>query len=540
MAQATTLIAGRKGESNERLRGRNQSRTVHAAARRVLRERNIPEVSVQSGERASILRSIQTTHGGSIFSGKAPLERRIGLRSAVLFNMLEMIGVGPFITLPLVIAAAGFRLSVWAWVLGAVIAVADGLVWAELGAAFPRAGGSYAFLREIFGAKKAGNWLSFLYVWQLSFSAPLSIASGCIGLSSFLAWFWPGLDQTPLAVLPALHYANCAAAGACVLVTILLYRNLSQVKRLAWVLFAGVMAALTGVIASGFAHAASTGGWHIPIAPYTSLAVALGGLAQATLITTYDYWGYYNITFLGSEVRQPEKTIPRAILLSVLFVSAFYVLMDLAALPSLREAASMVAFQVAGATVRLQLVAQIAQSAFGVWAGRLIAALIVWTAFASVFSLLLGYSRVPYAAAQDGNYFRFLAAVHPRHGIPHRSLIALGAVAAAFCFLTLTQVITLLVITRILLQFFLQHVGVMLLRSKRPEMARPFRMPLYPLPPLVAMAGFVFMLVNRSHALQGLAVAAIIAISGTLIYLWRARRMGQWPFLTPLNETAEE
>ncbi len=151
----------------------------------------------------------------------ATLERRIGLRSAVLFNMLEMIGVGPFITLPLVIAAAGYKLSVWAWLLGAAIAVMDGLVWAELGAAFPRAGGSYAFLREIYGPKRAGNWLSFLYVWQLSFSAPLSIASGCIGLSSFLAWFWPGLETAPIAALPALHYANFAAAAACLLVTAL-------------------------------------------------------------------------------------------------------------------------------------------------------------------------------------------------------------------------------------------------------------------------------------------------------------------------------
>ena len=458
---------------------------------------------------------------------KATLERRIGLRSAVLFNMLEMIGVGPFITLPLVIAAAGFRLSVWAWVLGAVIAVADGLVWAELGAAFPRAGGSYAFLREIYGPQRAGNWLSFLYVWQLSFSAPLSIASGCIGLSSFLAWFWPGLEQAPIVAWPALHYANFAAAGACMLVTALLYRNLSQVTRLAWVLFVGVMAAIAGVIVSGFAHAAATGGWHMPVGPAQSVAVALGGLAQATLITTYDYWGYYNITFLGSEVKRPERTIPRAILLSVLFVSAFYVAMNLAALPSLRDAASHTA---AEAAVRLQLVAQIAQSAFGAWAGRLMAALIVWTAFASVFSLLLGYSRVPYAAARDGNYFSFLAAVHPRHGIPHRSLIALGLVASAFCFLTLTQVITLLVITRIVLQFFLQHAGVMLLRAQRPDLDRPFKMPLYPLPPLVAMAGFLFMLVNRSHALTGLAVAAGIACSGTLIYLWRAKGLGQWPF----------
>jgi len=455
------------------------------------------------------------------------LERRIGLRSAVLFNMLEMIGVGPFITLPLVIAAAGFRLSVWAWVLGAAIAVADGLVWAELGAAFPRAGGSYAFLREIYNPKGAGNWLSFLYVWQLSFSAPLSIASGCIGLSSFLAWFWPGLELAPFDLLPKLHYGNFAAVAACLLVTALLYRNLSQVTRLAWVLFAGVLAAIAGVITSGFAHAAAAGGWSMPHAPATSAAIALGGLAQATLITTYDYWGYYNITFLGSEVKTPERTIPRAILLSVLFVSAFYVAMNLAALPSVREFSGHAA---ESATARLQLVAQIAQSAFGPWAGRLMAALIVWTAFASVFSLLLGYSRVPYAAARDGNYFSFLAVVHPRHHIPHRSLIALGLVASAFCFLTLTQVITLLVITRILLQFFLQHIGVILLRIQRPNLPRPFKMPLYPLPPLIAIAGFVFMLVNRAHALQGLAVAAAIGLSGTAIYLLRAKKLHEWPF----------
>ena len=460
------------------------------------------------------------------------LQRRIGLRSAVAFNMLEMIGVGPFITLPLVIAAAGYRLSVWAWVLGAALAVADGLVWAELGAAFPRAGGSYAFLREIYGPNRAGNWLSFLYVWQVSFTAPLSIASGCIGLSSFLAWFWPGLDAAPIAAWPALHYTNFAAAAACLLVTALLYRNLSSITRLAWVLFAGVLAAIAGVIVSGFYHAAATGGWQMPVSPTLTIPAALGGLAQATLLTTYCYWGYYNICFLGGEVKRPERTIPRAILLSVLFVSAFYVAMNLAALPAIRDFGRDAASHgAAGASVRVQLVADIAASAFGSLAGRLMAALIVWTAFASVFSLLLGYSRVPYAAARDGNYFRFLAAVHPRYNIPHRSLVALGLVAMAFCFFSLVQVITMLVITRILLQFLPQQVGVMLLRIQRPELERPFRIPFYPLPPLIALAGFIFMLVNRGHALVELAVAAAIAVSGTLIYLIRARRLCQWPFV---------
>jgi amino acid transporter len=461
-------------------------------------------------------------------STSASLERRIGLRSAVLFNLLEMIGVGPFITLPLVIAAAGYKLSVWAWAIGAVIAIADGLVWAELGAALPRAGGSYAFLREIYGPERQGNWLSFLYVWQLSFTAPFSVASGCIGLSGFLAVFWPGLQSAPVAAIPSLHYENFAAAAACLLVTALLYRNISSVARMAWVLFAGVMAAIAGVIASGFAHAAATGGWHLSVAPPLSAADALGGLAQATLLATYCYWGYYNICFLGGEVRRPERTIPRAILISVLLVSAFYVVMNLAALPSLRDSRT-----AESDALRVHLVADIARSAFGGWAGYAIAALIVWTAFSSVFSLLLGYSRVPYAAARDGNYFRFLAAIHPKHGIPHRSLVALGLVGACFCFFTLAEVIKMLVITRILLQFFLQQFGVMYLRIRQPDLPRPFLMPLYPLPPLVAMAGFGFLLVYRAHALGELGVAAGIAVSGTLLYLIRARRLRQWPFAIP-------
>ena len=465
----------------------------------------------------------QSTHPGSDH-----LRRRIGLRAAVLFNMLEMIGVGPFITLPLVIAAAGFRLSIYAWLLGAAIAVADGLVWAELGAAFPRAGGSYAFLHEIYGPQKAGDWISFLFVWQLSFSAPLSIASGCIGLSSFLAWFWPGLSAAPFAMLPALHSGNLVAAATCLLVTALLYRNLSSITRLAWVLFCGVIAALLGVIVSGFSAAAASGGWHMPVAAARPAALALGGLAQATLIATYDYWGYYNICFLGGEVRRPERTIPRAILLSVVFVAGFYIAMNLAVLPALHDLLRMAH---EGAAIPPQLVAEITRSAFGAWAGRLMAALIIWTAFASVFSLLLGYSRVPYAAARDGNYFRFLDALDPRHGIPHRSLVALGLVASAFCFFSLQQVITMLVVTRILLQFLLQHTGVMLLRWKRPGLSRPFRMPLYPLPPLLAMAGFTFILINRPHALGGLAVAAAIGVSGTLIYLIEAYRKHRWPFL---------
>ncbi len=464
------------------------------------------------------------------------LARRIGLPSAIALNMMDMIGVGPFLTLPLVIAAAGSRFAVWAWVLGAAIALCDGLVCAELGAAFPEAGGSYAFLRQIYGPQGAGRWISFLYVWQLSFSAPLSIASGCIGLATFLAYIWKPLQLAPVASLPFLHGTNLVAAAACLLVTALLYRNLSSITRLAWLLFGGVLVTLAAVIVSGIVtgnHIAGAGSWDLQnLIGWPSLSL-LPALAQATLFTCYDFWGYYNICFLGAEVRRPEKTIPRAILISILVVAGFYIAMNLAVLPAIGPVSSQAAAAIAPS--RLALVADIAQSAFGHFAGQILATLILWSAFSSVFSLLLGYSRVPYAAARDGNYFSGLAAVHRKHGIPHRSLVTLGLVATFFCFFSLKEVITLLVVVRILLQFLLQQIGVIWLRWSQPELKRPFRMPLFPMPPLLAMAGFIFVLAYRPNPLKELSVAAGIAATGTAIYLWRSHRRGEWPFRRSLE-----
>ncbi len=457
----------------------------------------------------------------------AHLDRRIGLRSAVTLNMLEMIGVGPFITLPLIIAATGTGLSIWAWVLGALIAIADGLVWAELGAAFPQAGGSYTFLRSIYGHERWGKWLSFLYVWQVTFTAPFSIASGCLGLSGFLAWFWPALDRAPLAALPSLHYTNFTAALVVLAVTTLLYRKLGSTTKLAWLLFFGVLAAIAGVLASGIATGFTAGFAHA--ASLLSVKGAtLPALAHGTLLATYCYWGYYNICFLGGEVRHPTRTIPRAVLLSIIFVATLYVLMNLAVLPALSQMAATPS--TTSSLLRLQLVAEIAGTAFGPAAGVLLAGLIIWTAFASIFSLLLGYSRVPYAAAQDGNYFSSLSTLHPTLHIPHRSLILLGLIAAVFCFFPLSTVITLLVVTRILLQFIPQQLGVILLRATNPEQNRPYKMPLFPLPPLIALGGFIFLLSEREHALLAMMVTAAIAVSGTLLFLWRARRQKEWPF----------
>ena len=179
------------------------------------------------------------------------------------------------------------------------------------------------------------------------------------------------------------------------------------------------------------------------------------------------------------------------------------------------------------------------QRLYGAWAAYLAAGLIMWTAFASVFSLLLGYSRVPYAAALDGNYFRIFARVHPEGRFPHVSLLALGLVASAFCFLRLVDVIAALVVIRIMIQFLVQAIGVIVLRIRRPDMPRPFRMWLYPLPALVASLGFVFILVSRPNFLREIRYATVILIAGIVIYLVRALRRHEWPF-GPTPETAAQ
>lgn len=446
--------------------------------------------------------------------GRPHLERRVGLASAVSLNMMNMIGVGPFITLPLVVAAMGGSQALLGWLLGALIAVCDGLVWAELGAAMPEAGGSYAFLREIYGREGAGRFVSFLYIFQLGFSAPLSIASGCIGFAEYASFLFPGLRGT-IAGVPETSFL---AAAVCLFILILLWRDVTAITRMAWILWAGVMLAMAIVLFAGFSHLQP----HLLRMPPHALALSpafFAGLGSATLIATYDFWGYYNVCFLGEEIRNPGKTIPRAILISIAAVAVLYIAMNIGVL-------GVLPVKEMGRTAVADMVAR----SLGPGTARVMAALIMWTAFSSVFALLLGYSRAPYAAALDGNYFRVFGHLHPRRRFPDFSLLALGAVAAVFCFFHLAQVIAALVVIRIVLQYLLQQVGVMVLRVRRPEMRRPFRIWLYPLPPLIALAGFIFILVSRSRAVRDLMYAVAVAVAGSLLYFLRARQRREWPF----------
>jgi amino acid transporter len=506
------------------------------------------------------------------------LKRTITLRGAVSLNMMNMIGVGPFITMPLVVAAMGGPQAITGWILGALIALCDGLVWAELGAALPRAGGSYAFLREIYarpstlgrtsqntrqevgasevfpshsgelqatalpfldegqrqgnlglisqtgklqsraGGLDLGRYLSFLYIWQLSFTAPLSIASGCIGLAQYASYLWPALGRPVCAAGWAPRLTSFLAAAVCALVVLLLYRGVSAVTRVASVLTVGVLATLGAIILAGFTHFHPSL-LHMPAHAFAPTHGFFEGLGLATLIATYDYWGYYNVCFLGGEIRDPGRTIPRAVLLSIAIVAALYLAMQVAILGVIPWR-DMVPHAGSHSPV-IAVGAMLMDRTWGHTAAVILSLMIMWTAFASVAALLLGYSRAPYAAAVDGNYFRSFARLHPRHGFPYISLLALGAAAMFFCFFNLAQVIAALVAVRIVLQYILQQIGVMVLRWRQPALERPFRMWLYPLPPIIALTGFLFLLVSRKGAGRELLFAAAVAVSGSALFFFR-------------------
>ena len=476
-------------------------------------------------------------------SGEASpqLIRGMGLWSATSLNMIDMIGVGPFVTMPLIVGAMGGPQAMLGWVLGAGFAICDGLVWAELGAALPGSGGSYRYLKESYGPQGLGRLISFLFIWQLSFSAPLSIASGCLGLAGYAAYLVPGLEHQYFLHNSILHIplvgvlqvswvataGTLVAVGTCLFAVLLLYRRITAIGRLSTLLWVVVIGTIGWIIVAGLTHFNSKYAFDFPPGAFTWSRGFFHGLGGAMLIGTYDYWGYYNVCFLGDEVKDPARNIPRALLLSILLVSGLYIVMNLSILAVVPWREMIAASR---GNNELYVVSLFMQKIYGSWAARLVTGLVMWTAFASVFSLLLGYSRVPYAAALDGNYFRAFGRVHPEYRFPNVSLVSLGVVAALFCFLKLADVIAALVVIRIMLQFLVQAIGVIVLRVRRPDLPRPFRMWFYPLPALIAALGFSYILFIRVNALKEIRYAVVILFVGLAVYMVRAWRQREWPF----------
>ena len=408
------------------------------------------------------------------------VNRQFGLVHATALNMNNMIGIGPFITIPLLMTALGGPQAMLGWIVALVIVLCDGMVWSELGAAMPASGGSFGYLREAYGRTTFGRLIAFLFVWQFILSGPLEIASGYIGFANYLSYIWSGLSREGL-------IAVCALVG-CVNV-LLLYRRITSIARITVTLWIGTLITTIGVIVTGLFHFDPRIAFDFPPNPFSFSVGFLFGLGAASRVAVYDYLGYYDICYIGDEVRDPGRVIPRSIAISVVGVAALYFAMNL----SIIGVVPWRDFVPADTNPNAQFVVSIfMERVYGSTIASLFTLLILWTAFGSVFALLLGYSRIPYAAAKDGYFFKAFGRLHPTEGFPYVSLLVLGGVSIVGSFFSLGVVIDALIATRILVQFIGQIVGLMLLRQRAPDMPRPFRMWLYPIPALIALLGWIF------------------------------------------------
>jgi basic amino acid/polyamine antiporter, APA family len=440
------------------------------------------------------------------------LTRGFGLLQATALNITNMVGVGPFITIPLLMATMNGPQAMLGWLTGALIVVADGMIWSELGAALPGSGGTYHFLREAYGRQTWGRLMAFLFIWQFVISGPLEIASGMIGFGNYTAYLWPGLTM---------RGQQFVAAGIGVVAVILLSRRINFLGKVTVTLWIGTLATMAAVLIVGFPHFNAKLAFDFPPGAFAFQRGFFLGLGGATLVAVYNYMGYYDVCYIGDEVRDPGRVIPRSILYSIAVSAVGYILIHLALIGVVpwREAMN-----------STFLVSDFMQRLYGRGAAIVITVMILWTAFGSVFALLLGYSRIPYAAANDGYFFRVFGKLHPTKNYPYVSLLVLGAVSIGAAFFKLDQVISALITTRILVQFLGQVFAIPLLRKKFPDSARPFKMWLYPLPAVIAFFGWAFVFTTSGWGYVGVGVLTLAV--GVVIFLIRAKLSATWPFRT--------
>ena len=440
---------------------------------------------------------------------KTILDRKISLLQATAINMTDMVGIGPFVVLSVVAEIMHGPWFLYAWLAGAVLSFIDAMIWSELGATFPLAGGSYNFLKEGFGPKW-GKLMSFLFVWQTMIQAPLVIASAAIGFSQYLTYIVK-LDDLE---------SKMVSGAVVVLIVFLLYRKIEAIGKISVFLWTGVLITMTCIIGGGIYH----GNFLAPVA-HINDGINLNGafaaaLGFASVKTMYSYLGYYNVCHLGGEIINPERNIPKSMFISVLGIAVLYLLMNI-------SVASVLPLD----TIIKSpfVVSDYVQVLAGPVAATVVTGLVLWVAFASVFSATLGYSRIPYAAAKDGAFFSVFAKLHPTKHFPYISLLVLGSVAFVFSLLfKIKDVINAILAMRILIQFVGQAVGLILLSRKKGRDFFKWKMPLFPLPVIVAI--ILWFCIFCSTTIEMILSGITIITLGVFAYLLKANLNKEWPF----------
>ncbi len=437
--------------------------------------------------------------------------RGIGLIQATAINMTQMCGIGPFITIPIMVAALGGPQAVLGWIAGAILALADGLIWAELGAAMPGAGGTYIYLREAF-QYRSGRLMPFLFIWTAMLSIPLIMSTGVIGLVQYLGFLIPGMNWIEI------HLISLAIVG---IVVFALYRRIESIGVLSTVLWIIMFISVGLVILASFTHFNPGLAFTYPASAFTLNGKFFLGLGAGLLIGIYDYLGYNTTAYMGDEVRNPGRVIPGSIILSIFGMMILYLAMNIGVVGVVPWQ------QVAHSTSVASLVLE---RTWGHIAASIVTVLILFTAFASVFAGLLGGSRVPFNAAHDGVFFKALGRMHPRYHFPYIALIVMGVITAIGTFFDLTTVISILLAVSVLVQSIAQIVALTVLRRRQPNLRRPYREWLYPIPSIIAFAGWVYVYIS-SGVLEIILSLAWIAL-GVIVFLVWAHIQHIWPFGT--------
>jgi len=435
------------------------------------------------------------------------LERGLSLWQATAINMIDMVGIGPFVTIPLIVGMMRGPASIYAWLLGALLAYMDGMVWAELGAKWPEAGGSYVFLQKLYGHMKGGKLMAFLFIWQTTIQAPLVIASGAIGFAQYFSY-----------LLPLSELQQKAVSGTVVILLVaLLYRDIKSIGKISVVLWCVAGGTILWLIGSGLGHFNIAQAVNFHMDGFDSRALFFVAIGNATVKATYSYLGYYNVCHLGAEIKDPAKNIPRSILMSITGIAILYLAMQTVILGAMPWQ------QVAGSKYIVSIYFE--QAYHSHIAGIIATSLILIIGMASLFSAILGYSRIPYAAALNGDFFPVFSRVHPRYKFPHISLLFIGGLGFVFSLLfKLKDVITAILVMRILIQFVAQAVGLIIWHYQKPNDDRPYKMPLFPLPAILSLLIWLFLFSSNDY--RFMLYALIIIVTGIIAYFLKQRYIG--------------
>src|SRR6266478_2804064 len=358
--------------------------------------------------------------------------------------------------------------------------------------------------------------MAFLFVWQFVLSGPLEIASGYIGFAQYASYIWTGLTRPGvIALVTVVGLVNIA----------LLYRRINSIAKITISLWIGTLITVLAVIVTGATHFNPSVAFDFPPGAFNFSIGFFLGLGAASRIGIYDYLGYYDVCYIGDEVQNPGRVIPRSILISTVAVAVIYLAINL----SIIGVVPWRDFVPADSHPQSNFVVSIfMERMYGPRIATLFTAMILWTALGSVFALLLGYSRVPYAAAKEGYFFKLFARLHPTQGFPNVSLVVLGVLSIVAGFVSLGTVIDALITTRILVQFIGQIGAVTLLRRRAPDMLRPYRMWLYPVPSLVALLGWIFIFATTPPRVIAFGLGALL-LGAVCFGAWSWK--GQtWPF----------